>query len=191
MNLFELNFCFIFIDIKEQVRTIEKAVNSKEPRLILRVLRGLATTRKRLNEDVLRRLILFYYNSLPVERDILLSFLHANIQVNSIDFNWFFDEKKISFFVLGDGRRHGKSHCVTSTCQHRETKFVTTSNISNKSCVSARSRSLHSFDRSSLLNRSKFVEKCSKLHATRQNKTIPKNFFSFFLGSRLRTTFSR
>ncbi|CAF3522907.1 unnamed protein product [Rotaria sp. Silwood1] len=42
-------------DIKEQVRTIEKAVNSKEPRYILRVLRALASTRKRLNEDVIRR----------------------------------------------------------------------------------------------------------------------------------------
>ncbi|CAF0864248.1 unnamed protein product [Didymodactylos carnosus] len=66
-----------FDDIKEQVRTIEKAVTSKEPRYILRVLRALASTRKRLNEDVLRRLINFYYTSNASEREILLSYLHS------------------------------------------------------------------------------------------------------------------
>ena len=69
------------IDIKEQVRTIEKAVNSKEPRFILRVLRGLASTRKRLNEDVIRRLILFYYGSSSIEREILLGFAQSVSQV--------------------------------------------------------------------------------------------------------------
>ncbi|CAF4473244.1 unnamed protein product, partial [Rotaria magnacalcarata] len=68
-------------DIKEQVRTIEKAVNSKEPRFILRVLRGLASTRKRLNEDVIRRLILFYYGSNSSEREILLGFAQSVSQV--------------------------------------------------------------------------------------------------------------
>lgn len=64
------------------MRTIEKAVNTKEPRLILRVLRGLASTRKRINEDVLRRLILFYYNGLPTEREHLLGFLQSVVQVS-------------------------------------------------------------------------------------------------------------
>ena len=71
--------------MKEQVRTIEKAVNAKEPRYILRVLRGLASTRKRLNEDVIRRLILFYYGSLSNEREILLGFAQSVAQV--IDFD--------------------------------------------------------------------------------------------------------
>lgn len=71
----------ISIDIKEQVRTIEKAVNSKEPRYILRVLRALASTRKRLNEDVVRRLILFYYGVNSSEREILLGFALSATQV--------------------------------------------------------------------------------------------------------------
>ena len=71
-------FC---LDIKEQVRTIEKAVNSKEPRYILRVLRGLASTRKRLNEDIIRRLILFYYGSNSSEREVLLGFAQSVSQV--------------------------------------------------------------------------------------------------------------
>ena len=73
--------CFRKIDIKEQVRTIEKAVSSKEPRYILRVLRALASTRKRLNEDVIRRLILFYYGSNSSEREILLGFAQSASQV--------------------------------------------------------------------------------------------------------------
>lgn len=72
-------------DIKEQVRTIEKAVNAKEPRFIHRVLRGLASTRKRLNEDVIRRLILFYYGSLLNEREVLLGFVQSAPQTMDID----------------------------------------------------------------------------------------------------------
>lgn len=68
-------------DIKEQVRTIEKAVNSKEPRYILRVLRALASTRKRLNEDVIRRLIVFYYGLNSTEREVLLGFAQSVSQV--------------------------------------------------------------------------------------------------------------
>lgn len=79
ISLFSLIFS---IDIKEQVRTIEKGVNAKEPRYILRVLRGLASTRKRLNEDVLRRLIHFYYGSLSNEREALIGFLQSATQVN-------------------------------------------------------------------------------------------------------------
>ncbi|CAF3048649.1 unnamed protein product [Rotaria socialis] len=72
-------------DIKEQVRTIEKAVNSKEPRFILRVLRALATTRKRLNEDVVRRLVCFYYGSNTSEREILLGFIQPVSQSMDVD----------------------------------------------------------------------------------------------------------
>lgn len=71
----------LILDIKEQVRTIEKAVNAKETRLILRVLRTLATTRKRLTENVLKRLISFYYVSNSIERETFLGFLQVNNQV--------------------------------------------------------------------------------------------------------------
>ena len=84
----------LFKDIKEQVRTIEKAVNSKEPRYVLRVLRGLASTRKRLNEDVIRRLISFYYGANSTEREILFGFLQAITQV----------ELKIQFQYKEKGR---------------------------------------------------------------------------------------
>jgi hypothetical protein len=73
-------------DIKEQVRSIEKAVNTKEPRFILRVLRGLATTRKRLSETVIRRLIQFYYGSNSSEREVLLGFIQSPAQVLSVPF---------------------------------------------------------------------------------------------------------
>lgn len=72
-------------DIKEQVRTIEKAVNAKETRLILRVLRTLATTRKRLTENVLKRLISFYYVSNSIERETFLGFLQVNNQLMEVD----------------------------------------------------------------------------------------------------------
>jgi len=69
-------------------------VNSKEPRYILRVLRALASTRKRLNEDVIRRLILFYYGVNSSEREILLGFAHSVSQVCLNEF------KKKSFIVF-------------------------------------------------------------------------------------------
>jgi hypothetical protein len=56
-------------------------VNSKEPRYIFRVLRALASTRKRLNEDVIRRLIVFYYGVHSSEREILLGFAQSVSQV--------------------------------------------------------------------------------------------------------------
>ncbi len=56
-------------------------MNAKEPRYILRVLRALASTRKRLNEDVIRRLILFYYGVNSSEREILLGFAQSVSQV--------------------------------------------------------------------------------------------------------------
>jgi hypothetical protein len=74
----------IITDIKEQVRTIEKAVNAKESRFILRVLRGLASTRKRLNENVIRRLILFYYGPNTSEREILLGYAHSVSQARTL-----------------------------------------------------------------------------------------------------------
>lgn len=44
-------------DIKEQIIILEKSIVSKEPRFVMRVLRQLASTRRRLNDSVLRQLI--------------------------------------------------------------------------------------------------------------------------------------
>lgn len=61
------------IEIREQARQIEKAIANKENRFILRVLRGLPATRRKLNGTVLRNLITQIY---PVtERDLLLQFV--------------------------------------------------------------------------------------------------------------------
>ncbi|CAF4377040.1 unnamed protein product, partial [Rotaria magnacalcarata] len=44
-----------------------------------------ASTRKRLNEDVIRRLILFYYGSNSSEREILLGFAQSVSQPMDVD----------------------------------------------------------------------------------------------------------
>jgi hypothetical protein len=67
--------------MKEQVWMIGKAVNSNEAQYILRVFQVLARTRKRLNEDIIRRLILFYYGSNSIEWEILLGFAQLISQV--------------------------------------------------------------------------------------------------------------
>ena len=62
-------------DIREQTRQIEKAVHNKEQRFILRVLRALPNTRRKLNGNVLRKVVTgFYTHSVP-ERDALLAFV--------------------------------------------------------------------------------------------------------------------
>ncbi|XP_053985339.1 probable 26S proteasome non-ATPase regulatory subunit 3 [Hylaeus volcanicus] len=65
-------------DIREHARQIEKAVQSKEPRFILRALRTLPNTRRRLNSNVLRGVILSFYPKLCTERDTLLSWLEES-----------------------------------------------------------------------------------------------------------------
>lgn len=47
-------------DMKEHILIIEKSVVNKEPRFVLRVLRQLASTRKRLNDSVLHQLVKVY-----------------------------------------------------------------------------------------------------------------------------------
>ncbi|KAJ8947022.1 hypothetical protein NQ314_008707 [Rhamnusium bicolor] len=61
------------LEIREHARQIEKAVANKENRFILRVLRCLPNTRRKLNGVVLRSLISQIY---PVsEREALLTFV--------------------------------------------------------------------------------------------------------------------
>ncbi|KAF5306395.1 hypothetical protein FQA39_LY08904 [Lamprigera yunnana] len=61
------------VEIREQARQIEKAVTNKEYRFISRVLRGLPTTRKKLNGTVLKGLIHQIHPAL--ERDLLLNYI--------------------------------------------------------------------------------------------------------------------
>ena len=62
-------------DIREQAKQIEKSVSSKEPRFVLRVLRALPATRRRLNALVLKRLLHTSYTHSAQERDTLLAFV--------------------------------------------------------------------------------------------------------------------
>lgn len=69
-----------FEDIRENIRLIERGIQSKETRYIIRVMRTLFSTRKRLNDPVLKRLINYYYITANVQADkeFLLSFIDLN-----------------------------------------------------------------------------------------------------------------
>ncbi|VEN59955.1 unnamed protein product [Callosobruchus maculatus] len=69
------------LEIREQAKQIEKAVTNKENRFILRVLRCLPNTRRKLNGVVLRSLITQLY---PVsERDQLLCFIEEATEIDT------------------------------------------------------------------------------------------------------------
>lgn len=70
-------------DIREHARQIEKAVQSKEPRFILRVLRTLPNTRRKLNPPVLRGIITGFYTHSTTERDALLAFVEEPMETES------------------------------------------------------------------------------------------------------------
>jgi len=67
-------------DIKEHARHIEKGATTKEPRFVLRVLRTLMSTRKKLNGNVLRRVIHGFYTQSAKERESLLSFIEEPME---------------------------------------------------------------------------------------------------------------
>lgn len=64
-------------DIKEQIRLVERSIVSKEPRFVLRVLRALPATRRKLTPNVLRRLVATYYGRAESkqERETILQFI--------------------------------------------------------------------------------------------------------------------
>ena len=61
-------------EIREHAKQIDKAVASKEPRFILRVLRSLPNTRRKLNANVLRSLAAQLY-PIGAERESILVYL--------------------------------------------------------------------------------------------------------------------
>ena len=72
-----LSFSFtspLFSDIKEQVKHIEKAVSTKEPRYMTRALRSLVPLRRKLNHAILRKAV-FGCQSQSTHRDAVLNFL--------------------------------------------------------------------------------------------------------------------
>ncbi|KAG8514924.1 26S proteasome non-ATPase regulatory subunit 3 [Galemys pyrenaicus] len=62
-------------DIKEHVKQLEKAVSGKEPRFVLRALRMLPSTSRRLNHYVLYKAVHGFFTSNNATRDFLLPFL--------------------------------------------------------------------------------------------------------------------
>lgn len=62
-------------DIREHVKQIEKAVSGKEPRFVLRALRALPSTSRRLNANVLHKALNGFFTSNASTRDFLLGFL--------------------------------------------------------------------------------------------------------------------
>lgn len=66
-------------DIREQVKQLEKAVYGKDHRYAFRVLRCLANTRRKLNTNVLRRLVKGYYTHSAKERSALEAFIIDNV----------------------------------------------------------------------------------------------------------------
>lgn len=71
-------------DIKEHVKQLEKAVSGKEPRFVLRALRMLPSTSRRLNHYVLYKAVHGFFTSNNATRDFLLPFLE---EVSGFD--WF------------------------------------------------------------------------------------------------------
>jgi 26S proteasome regulatory subunit N3 len=70
-------------EIREHIKQIEKAVSSKEPRFILRVLRGLPNTRRKLNPVVLRSLASQIFPA-GSERDAILVYVE-NLPAGSVE----------------------------------------------------------------------------------------------------------
>nr|QBH73731.1 26S proteasome regulatory subunit S3 [Thermobia domestica] len=70
-------------DIREHARQIEKAVNNKEPRFILRVLRALPNTRRKLNAVVLRRIINGFYTHSTKDKEALLCYVDEPMETDA------------------------------------------------------------------------------------------------------------
>ncbi|NWU72338.1 PSMD3 ATPase, partial [Pterocles burchelli] len=70
-------------DIKEHVKQLEKAVSGKEPRYVLRALRALPSTSRRLNSNVLHKAINGFFTSNSTVRDFLLGFLEESMDTEA------------------------------------------------------------------------------------------------------------
>ena len=73
----------ILEEIREHAKYIEKFVAIKEPRFMLRDMRSLVSTRKKLNNKVLRKLINGFYTNSIAQRDSLLAFLEEAMDVDT------------------------------------------------------------------------------------------------------------
>ncbi|XP_056099380.1 26S proteasome non-ATPase regulatory subunit 3 [Rhinichthys klamathensis goyatoka] len=67
-------------DIREHVKQIDKAVLGKEPRFVLRALRALPSTSRRLNPNVLHKAVTGFFTSNAASKEFLLSFLDQPVE---------------------------------------------------------------------------------------------------------------
>lgn len=65
----------VFEELKEHAKQIDKSINAKEPRYILRILRSLSATRKNINASVLRRVVNVFYSNAPAQKEALLAYI--------------------------------------------------------------------------------------------------------------------
>ncbi|KAK7067991.1 26S proteasome non-ATPase regulatory subunit 3 [Halocaridina rubra] len=72
-------------DLKEHIRLVERSIVSKEPRFVLRVLRALPTTRRKLTPNVLRRLVGLYFTrpENKQEKENILQYIEEPMDVES------------------------------------------------------------------------------------------------------------
>jgi len=69
-------------DLRDNVRHVEKAVSTKEPRFMLRALRSLVSLRRKLNPNVLRKAILGYFLA-STNKDALLDYLDEEMETDN------------------------------------------------------------------------------------------------------------
>lgn len=69
-----------FEDIKENVKYLERGIQTKETRYLIRVMRTLFSTRKRLNDPVLKRVLNYYFitNNSSADKEFLLTFIDTS-----------------------------------------------------------------------------------------------------------------
>ncbi|XP_016361824.1 26S proteasome non-ATPase regulatory subunit 3-like [Sinocyclocheilus anshuiensis] len=67
-------------DIKEHVKQIEKALQGKEPRFVLRALRALPSTSRRLNPNVLQKAVSGFFTCNAASKEFLLRFLDKPVE---------------------------------------------------------------------------------------------------------------
>lgn len=106
-------FSILSSDIKEHVRHIEKAVSTKEPRYISRVLRALVTTRRKLNHNVLRKAINGYFpvNQTSTAKNEMLQYLdEVRYQINPGVYDIMFHCTALLF------KSNNNQECYPSSC---------------------------------------------------------------------------
>nr|XP_006814940.1 PREDICTED: 26S proteasome non-ATPase regulatory subunit 3-like isoform X2 [Saccoglossus kowalevskii] len=69
-------------DIRDQVKHIEKAVNTKEPRFMLRALRVLLPIRRRINPTIVRKVISGYFPSVNPSKEMLLLYIEEPMETD-------------------------------------------------------------------------------------------------------------